>query len=296
MSFNNNVTLDTSGTRRGGGGRGGMAAGGLGGFGIIGAIIYFLITGQMPNFGSTYSAPENPSYEDTSLAEKCQTGADANEDVECRMVAGQNSLNEFWNEQLPKETGINHVTPDLVLFSNSVQTACGTGTSQMGPFFCPGDDTIYIDVTFFQQLEQMGAENAPLAQLYILAHEWAHHIQLQGGVLQQVDHNSSGPRSSMVRSELQADCLAGAWIHHASTTIDPDTGVPFMKEPTQAELQSALDAAEAVGDDRIYENAGMPVNPDNFSHGSSEKRMQWLTTGIENGTIASCDTWSVDEP
>lgn len=296
MSFNNNVTLDTSGTRRGGGGGTGIAAGGLGGFGIIGAIIYFLITGQMPDLGNSYSAPANPSYEDVSLAEKCQTGDDANNDVECRMVAGQNSMNEFWNAQLPDETGISHVTPDLVLFTGSVSTACGTGTSQMGPFFCPGDDTIYIDVSFFEQLEDLGADNAPLAQLYILAHEWAHHIQLQTGILQQIDHNSSGPRSSMVRSELQADCLAGAWIHHASRTVDPDTGVAFMTEPTRAEVQSALDAAQAVGDDRIYENAGMPVNPDNFSHGSSEKRMEWLTIGMDSGTIAACDTWSVVEP
>ncbi|MFY9262032.1 MAG: metallopeptidase [Actinomycetaceae bacterium] len=295
MSFNDNITLNTSGTRRGGGSRG-IAVGGFSGVAIVGAIIFYLVTGQIPDLGAVYTAPVNPAYEDTDLAELCQTGEDANEHVECRMIAGQNSLDEFWNAQLPYETGINHITPGLVLFSDSVQTACGTGTSQIGPFYCPGDDTIYIDITFFEQLEQLGADNAPLAQLYILAHEWAHHIQYQTGILQQVDHNSSGPRSSMVRSELQADCLAGVWIHHAATTIDPDTGIPFMREPTRAEIESALAAAEAVGDDRIYENAGMPVNPDNFSHGSAEKRLQWLSTGITEGTMQACDTWSVVEP
>lgn len=295
MSFNDNITLDTSNVSRGGGRRAAIG-GGMGGFGIIAAVIYFMVTGQVPDFGQANVAPENQSQSDIELSEMCQDGSDANENVECRMVAGQNSLNEFWNSQLPKETGISHVTPGLVLYTSAVNTACGTGSSQMGPFFCPGDDTIYIDVSFFKQLEAMGADNAPLAQLYILAHEWAHHIQLQGGVLQHVDHNSSGPTSSMVRSELQADCLAGAWIHHASTTVDPDTGVPFMKEPTQEELAAALDAAEAVGDDTIYERAGMDANPDNFSHGSAEKRMEWLNTGIKNGTVASCDTWSIDQP
>lgn len=297
MTFNNNITLDTSSARSGGGGSVGLAAGGLGGFGLIGAIIYFLVTGQIPNLGSANVAQENPEYQQTDLQQLCQTGEDANEYTECRLVAGANSLEEFWKEQLPAETGIAAQTPQLVLYSGAVNTACGTGTSEMGPFFCSGDDSIYIDTTFFEQLESnYGAENAPLAQLYILAHEWGHHIQTQLGILQQMDHNDLGPNGNMVRSELQADCLAGAWVHHAATTIDPDTGVAFMKEPTAEEIQSTLGAAQAVGDDRIYENAGMRVNPDNFSHGSAEKRYEWLSRGIENGTIAQCDTWNVREP
>lgn len=294
MSFNDDITLDTSNVRRGG--RGAAIGGGIGGFGIIGAIIFFMITGQVPDFGQSVTAPQSGEYTQTDIAAECQTGADANASTDCRMVAGMNSLDTFWNAQLATEVGIRQVEPTLHLFSGAVQTACGTGSSDMGPFYCSGDDTIYIDTTFFEQLDSMGAENKSLAQLYILAHEFGHHIQYMTGDLQRVDHNSSGPTSSMVRSELQADCLAGSWIHNASTTNDPDTGVPFMLHPTQSEIQSALAAAQAVGDDRIYENAGMQANPDNFSHGSAEKREQWLTTGMQNGTYASCNTWDVAEP
>lgn len=297
MTFNNNITLDTSSSRQGGGGSRGLAAGGLGGFGIIGAIIYFLVTGQIPDLGQANVAQENPSYQQSDLQQLCQTGEDANQYTECRLVAGANSLEEFWNSQLPKETGVAAVTPQLVLFTGSVSTACGTGSADMGPFYCSGDDSIYIDTSFFDQLEaNYGAENAPLAQLYILAHEWGHHIQAQLGILQQMDHNDLGPSGDMVRSELQADCLAGAWVHHASNTIDPDTGVAFMKQPTSQEIQSALNAAAAVGDDRIYENAGMRVNPDNFSHGSAEKRHEWLAKGMNTGTLAQCDTWNIRQP
>ena len=166
----------------------------------------------------------------------------------------------------------------------------------MGPFYCPGDDTVYMDVTFFEQLQSMGAENTSLAQLYILSHEWGHHIQNQLGILDAMDHQDLGPTGDMVRSELQADCLAGAWIKNASESVDPDTGATFMKKPTSAELQSALAAASAVGDDKIYENAGMRANPDNCSHGAAEKRMQWLETGMRGGTIAACNTWDAAQP
>ncbi|WP_455951789.1 KPN_02809 family neutral zinc metallopeptidase [Arcanobacterium haemolyticum] len=297
MSFNNDITLDTSGTRRGGGGK--VAAGGIGGLGLAGVLIYFLFTGQLPPLETIIGSAQQSQtsqQSQSSLEQECRSGKDANTKVECRMVAGQNSINEMWNAQLPKDTGIKHKTPGFMLFSNGINTACGTASSQQGPFFCPGDDTIYIDVSFFNQLESLGAKNAPLAQLYILAHEWGHHIQLQTGVLQQIDHRSSGPQSSMVRSELQADCLAGAWIHHASTTVDPDTGIPFMKQPTDAELTSALEAASAVGDDHIAEISGRRANPDNFSHGSAAKRLEWLKVGIENGTYNACDTWSVPTP
>lgn len=292
MTFNENARLNTSGTTRGG--RGAAIGGGLGGFGIIGAIIYFMITGQVPDLGTAIQAPAH-EQSGQSLEEMCQTGADANENVECRMVAGKNSLDDYWSSQLPGEVGIRYSPPSLTLFSGSVQTACGTGSSQMGPFYCPGDQGIYIDVSFFEQLDRMGAENEALAQLYILAHEYGHHIQLLTGDLSKVDHRSSGETSSMVRSELQADCLAGAWVHNAAYTAD-EAGTTFMVPPTQAELEDALIAAQAVGDDKIMENAGMQANPDNFSHGSADKRMEWLTKGINGGTYGTCDTWSIDRP
>ena len=299
MTFNDNITLDTSGVNRRGRGRGAAVGGGIGGLGIIGAIIYFALTGQVPDIGmltggggpaATQAGPE------IDISQQCATGADANNDPYCRMIAGKNSLDTFWSEDYPAETGGQYAPAELTLFDGSTPTACGTGSSQMGPFYCPGDYTVYMDVTFFEQLNSMGAENTSLAQLYILAHEYGHHIQNGLGILNQMDRNDLGPNGDMVRSELQADCLAGAWINHAANTIDPDTGVPFMQQPTREELQSALAAASAVGDDKIYENAGMQANPDNFSHGSAEKRMEWLATGMEGGSIASCDTWSVARP
>ncbi|MDY5585355.1 MAG: neutral zinc metallopeptidase [Arcanobacterium sp.] len=300
MTFNDNITLDTGGTRRGPRGRG-AAVGGLGGVGVVGAIIYFLITGQMPDLGMLTGETQTQSQQSQNenavpLEQECRTGADANRNPNCRLIAGKNSLDVFWEEQLPAETGVRYSAPQMTLFSGSTATACGTGTSQMGPFYCPGDNGVYFDVTFFDQLNQIGAENNAITQLYILAHEYGHHIQNQTGILQQVDHRSSGPNSSMVRSELQADCLAGVWIHHASNTIDEDTGVAYLKAPTNQQLREALNAAAAVGDDRITENAGMRANPDNFSHGSAEKRMEWLNRGIQGGTIATCDTWNVATP
>ncbi|MDP9799946.1 putative metalloprotease [Arcanobacterium wilhelmae] len=295
MSFNDDVTLDTSGVRTGGGRRGAAIGGGLGGFGLVAAVIFYLVTGQFPNLGSEVSAPVNDRPA-TDIAAECRTGADANSSDRCRMVAGKNSLDQFWNAQLASEAGLKYYAPTLNLYSGQVATACGTGSNAVGPFYCPGDQTIYIDTTFFDQLKRFGADNTSLAQLYILAHEWGHHIQNHTGDLQKIDHNSSGPTSSMVRSELQADCLAGAWMHNASTVKDPDTGIPFMKQPTAEQISSALNAAAAVGDDRIAQKAGMNANPDNFSHGSSAKRAEWLERGLENGTLEACNTWAVDRP
>lgn len=302
MTFNPNISLDTSGVDRGGGHRGAVIGGGVGGLGLIGAILYFVFTGQTPPLEMlqtsdlNYDANNSVSVEE--LASECRTGTDANENSLCRMVAGKNSLDVFWNEDLPAETGgkLAYSPAGLTLYDGVTDTACGTGTSQTGPFYCPADQSVYIDVTFYDQLQSMGAENTSLAQLYILAHEWGHHIQNQLGILSQMDHNDLGPNGDMVRSELQADCLAGAWINNAANTVDPDTGVTYLQKPTSEQLKSALAAASAVGDDKIYENAGMSANPDNFSHGSAEKRMQWLKTGMEGGTIASCDTWNVATP
>lgn len=295
MTFNDNITLDTSGVNRSGH-RGAKVGGGIGGLGLIGVILYVVLTGQIPDLSLLGGAGSGLNSDKPvavgQLAAECRTGADANRNPYCRMVAGKNSLDVFWAAQLQKEKGVRYVPAGLVLYNGATATACGTGSANMGPFYCPGDTTVYIDVSFYDQLSRMGAHNTSLAQLYILAHEWGHHIQHQLGILRQMDRTSRGENSDLVRSELQADCLAGAWIHHASTTIDPDTGVAFMKRPTQAQLSSAISAAAAVGDDRIYESAGMRANPDNFSHGSAEKRMKWLSAGIAGGTIAACNTWS----
>lgn len=298
MTFNDNITIDTSGSTRGRGRRAAGVGGGIGGLGLLGVLVFYLLTGQLPDPSalSTGDTTSNQSQDNFVLTEECKTGEDANTKSECRMVAGKNSLDTFWKIQLPSETGYAYSPATLVVYSGVTDSGCGTASNQIGPFYCPADSSVYIDVDFFNQLKRFGTDNSSIAQLYILAHEWGHHVQNLTGVLAQVDHNSSGPTSSMVRSELQADCLAGAWIHNAANTVDPDTGVPFLKMPTEQQLRQALSAAAAVGDDRIAQNAGVNANPDNFSHGSAQKRQEWLMTGIKGGSYNVCDTWSVRVP
>ncbi len=292
--MNEGIRLDGSRVQKRG--RGTVAAGGIGGLGLIGAIRIYLLTGQAPD-PQLFNPPSVNSEDGGNLAEECRTGADANASTECWMVATAESLDAFWQVQLPEEAGIDYVQPAFVVFDQATTTACGTGTAQMGPFYCPGDQTVYLDVTFFAQLESdFGTENSTLAQSYIVAHEFGHHLQNELGYLSRVKQGDTGPRGSQVRSELQADCLAGVWLHNASTTVDPESGQTFLKPITREQLDSAVSAAAAVGDDHIMENAGMTVNQERFTHGSADQRMNWLMKGYNNGTIASCNTWDVTQP
>ncbi len=277
-------------------GRGTVAAGGIGGIGLIGIILIYLLTGQAPD-PQLFAPPSVNSEDGGDLTAQCHTGADANASTECWMVATAESLDAFWQLQLPEETNIDYVQPAFVIFNQATTTACGTGTSQMGPFYCPADQTVYLDVTFFDQLESdFNTENSTLAQSYIVAHEFGHHLQNELGYLSRVRQGDTGPRGTQVRSELQADCLAGVWLHHASTTVDPESGETFLQPITHEQLDSAVAAAAAVGDDHIMENAGVSVNQESFTHGSANQRMNWLMQGYENGTVASCNTWDVAQP
>ena len=138
-------------------------------------------------------------------------------------------------------------------------------------------------------------ENAPLAQIYIVAHEWGHHIQNQTGAMGQANRQDTGPLSDGVRLELQADCYAGMFVGEAASTVDPDTGTTFLVPPTREEVQSALDAAAAVGDDHIQSQSGQVTNPESWTHGSSESRMNWFATGYEQGSMQACDTFATDD-
>lgn len=295
MTANDDVRINSGRASRGRGGA--MAAGGVGGLGIVGIILYLILGGDPSSILGGGPAPQESSNEEQGDPfAHCQTGADANENTDCRMILTAESLDVLWEEKLPAETGVTYEQAGLTLFQDAVSTACGNATSAVGPFYCPGDSTVYIDTRFFSQLEQLGAENAPLAQMYIVAHEWGHHIQNQLGILDQIDRRDNGPNGDNVRSELQADCLAGVWVAHASSTVDPESGETFIKEPTTEEIQSAQAAAEAVGDDRIQESAGQDVSPENWTHGSAEKRLEWFMKGKDGGTVETCDTFAVDQP
>jgi predicted metalloprotease len=227
-----------------------------------------------------------PQGEDISLAE-CDTGADANENIDCRMVGAADTLDDFWSRQLS-----DYQRPELILFTGATGTGCGDATSAVGPFYCPADQSVYIDTAFYADLRtKFGSSGGPLAELYVVAHEWGHHIQNTTGIMNGLDMQQTGPDSDGVRLELQADCFAGAWAGDATETTDA-SGRPLLEEITTEELNQALSAAAAVGDDRIQEATSGQVHPETWTHGASESRQRWFTVGFEGGP-QSCDTFEV---
>ncbi|HEY1118715.1 MAG TPA: neutral zinc metallopeptidase, partial [Acidimicrobiales bacterium] len=176
-------------------------------------------------------------------------------------------------------------------FTGSVTTGgCGSATSDVGPFYCPADQQIYVDLGFFDVLEErFGASGGEFAEAYVLAHEYGHHVQ---NLLSVRAERGSGPESEAVRQELQADCFAGVWANHATTTPDPATGEILIVELTEKDIQDALSAAAAVGDDRIQESATGQVDPHTWTHGSAEQRQRWFLTGYETGDPNRCDTFT----
>ncbi len=264
-----------------------MVAGGVGGLGALGLVLVLInvFTGGGLE-GLIGGAPQNPSAGGESVIEDCATGADANENDDCRLVFGQKVLDEYWEGQVD-----GYRAPQLIIVDQQTSTQCGTASNATGPFYCPPEETIYIDPTFFGLLrEQLGAQGGDLSQLYVLAHEYGHHIQNLVGTFERYPNDGSGPTSNAVRTELQADCYAGAWVADAADQKDAN-GVAYLKPPTQAELRDALDAAATVGDDHIQQQSSGQTNPESWTHGSSEQRQRWFTAGYEGG-LDSCDTFA----
>jgi predicted metalloprotease len=288
MTFNDDANIRGGRVSR----RGRNAAIGAGGGGLV--VIALLIIGPLLGVDLSGLAPMlggdggGQQVEETPLA-GCDTGEDANENVDCRMQGAATSLDLYWQTQVD-----GYAAPELILFDASVQTGCGNATSAVGPFYCPPDQTVYIDTAFFGQLQsQFGASGGPLAQMYIVAHEWGHHIQNIVGTMDGLNLQDSGPTSDGVRLELQADCYAGAWVAAASD-VEDSSGIALLKEPTDAEITDALNAANVVGDDYIQENLGDGnVNPETWTHGSSEQRQAWFRTGYTQG-VGACDTFSTN--
>ena len=215
----------------------------------------------------------------------------ANTDRNCRLSATVQSLDAYWGATLPQQANIAYTLPEVVSFSNSTSTACGTASAASGPFYCPGDQTIYIDVSFYDLLSsQYGASGGALAEEYVVAHEMGHHIENELGILNKAA-NDEGASSDSVKVELMADCYAGLWAGQAATTVDPKTGVTFLDPITPTQLKDALSAAAAVGDDHIQQQAGY-INPESFTHGTSQQRVAWFSRGYSSGQLSACDTFA----
>lgn len=295
MSFNDNVQLDPSQVQdRRGMGRGVKVGGGIGG-GII--LLIAALLGINPSLleglgGTT----QDSGSQSQSTALACKTGADADARLDCRITGTVNSLNAFWPAYLA-QYNTKYPQPKTVIFDAATNTGCGAATSDVGPFYCPADTTAYFDPGFFQELvDRFGSSGGPLAQEYVVAHEFGHHIQNVLGNLDRAQQDPQGPESGAVRVELQADCYAGLWVRHATTQQDPNTGVPFLEPLKEQDLQDALSAASAVGDDRIQKAATGRVSPEAWTHGSSAQRQKWFYQGYKTGDINQCDTFGVATP
>ena len=301
MSFNDDVKINTSGVGSGGSGGapGGMVVGG--GIGGIILLIIALIFGINPSDlptdpggGANDQGSVQPGgTEDASAFQDCKTGADANRSDECRVVATVQSLNVFWTTEL-KRYKREYTPAKTIVYNGSTQSACGTASNQVGPFYCPLDKQVYIDVSFFKILStQFGSSSGPLAQEYVVAHEYGHHIQDILGLLDEAQKDPKGEQSGGVRIELMADCLAGVWANHATETKGESTNggeVAFLKPLTDKDIKDALSAASSVGDDRIQEKTQGRVSPESWTHGSAAARQKWFTTGYKTGDLNQCDT------
>lgn len=304
MSFNEGTRLDPSRVQRrgrggggGGLGRGGSgtrvaAGGGIGGLLIVLLLMLFNIDPSIIGLdGGTGGGADNAEVQ-ADFDERCVTGASANTYADCRVLATIESLDVFWADALPA-VGVSFGLPGVVVFDSSTSSACGNATSATGPFYCPLDQAMYVDTTFFNELAAYGFEQGNLAEAYVVAHEYGHHIQNLLGIFDIADRSQSGPNSDTVKVELMADCLAGAWVGHASSIPDPDTGQPFLKPITEEQLRNAIAAAESVGDDRIQQVTQGHTNPHNYTHGTSDQRREAFLSGYQNGTVASCDLFGV---
>lgn len=285
MSFNKNTRLDPSQVqdRRGRGTGTKVALGG--GLGLV-VFVVAMLMGVNPGdltriIGNPAPQTQPGNYSDISA--ECQTGADANESQECAIVGYVNSFQAFWEDEFA-ESGREYQEAQTILFTGSTQAACGFASSAMGPFYCPADQGVYLDLSFFDDLKtKFGAQGGRFAEAYVLAHEYGHHVQHLLGLLNMSGYQDKGPESEAVMTELMADCLAGIWMHNAVQT-------GYIEQITKEDISMALNAAAAIGDDRIQQQMQGYVSPESWTHGSSEQRLDALTDGIRSGDVNTCAT------
>lgn len=304
MRYREDASLDTSNVEdRRGGGRGRTLAVGGGGLGIVGVVVVLLLQLLGGAGGGSESTTDalgplldglgaGQSASNEELATDCRTGEDANTRTECAVVADIESIQDYWSGRLGKR----YTASDTVFFTDGTDTGCGAATSGVGPFYCPADEKVYIDLAFYDELRtRFGAEGGLFVDAYVLAHEYGHHVQDLLGTSDRVQQGDTGATSGSVRLELQADCYAGTWANHA-TTVPDDSGAPLIEQITQDDIDRALDTAGRIGDDFIQKELGSgTVDEQSFTHGTSAQRKRWFTTGYESGDPARCDTFAASD-
>ncbi|MFJ4655578.1 neutral zinc metallopeptidase [Nocardia sp. NPDC088792] len=298
MTFNEGLQIDPDRVQSGGGpGRGGGLVLGGGAIGLIAVVVTLLLGGDPGSVLGQFTGADAKSEGETAATPAhCKTGADANKYVDCRVVLTVQSLDNVWGTELSKQTSTRYAAPKVRLFSGAVNTGCGQASSAVGPFYCPADRTAYFDTSFFQELvDRFGSSGGPLAQEYVVAHEFGHHIQNLLGDINRAQRDPRGPQSGAVRTELQADCYAGVWAYYADKLPAPGSNQPFLKPLTDNDVRDALSAAAAVGDDRIQKASTGRVNPEAWTHGSSEERQKWFLAGYKTGQVKACDTYSATD-
>lgn len=309
MRFNPKARIDQSQIEnregRGGGSRGGLGRGGMrlplptGGGGRIGIgtviVVVLYIVVQVWSGNSIVPGSGEGASTDQAVNGSCRNGADANDNLDCAIDLLTNSVQAFWATALPEQTNREYQEIRTVKYTAQTSSGCGTAQSAMGPFYCPNDKRVYIDRDFMKQMLQgeLGAKGGPFALGYVLAHEYGHHIEDQLGVLAQM-RTQQGPQSDSVRVELMADCLGGVWARSATSTKDAD-GNTLISDLTPDDITRAIDAAQAVGDDRIQQESSGRVDQESWTHGSSAERTRWFNNGLRHGSIAACNTFQTDK-
>jgi predicted metalloprotease len=304
MSLNPDAQVDTSqvedtrGSSRGGGGLGRLPIPtGRGGIvGLIATIIVLLAGGGFA--GSQILGGGEP--DNSTLNQECATSnPDRLQNLDCRNALYINSIQNFWQGELPQVYGMAYQEANTEFFAGQTQTGCGVADSGAGPFYCPADAKVHIDLTFYRELTDRFGAKGEFAQPYVLAHEYGHHVQDLLGTMDKVQRaqQRGGANASRysVMLELQADCYAGVWAKHATETTDASGHKIFTSVSTQ-DIQDAVNAAGSVGDDAIQRQAGQQVNPDTFTHGSSSQREHWFTQGYQTGNPKGCDTFAGSLP
>ncbi|MEO6577890.1 MAG: neutral zinc metallopeptidase [Candidatus Limnocylindria bacterium] len=290
MTFRRGARIDTGQVRDVRGMSRGTAIGGGGGLiGIVALLVIVFLNGgsggDLSGLSELLGGPVGGSGGPTSTAlADCKTGADANASDDCRIVGYVNSIQAYWNDWFTRN-GNRYAPSTTTFFDGQLNTGCGVASSETGPFYCPTDKNVYIDLGFFVVLrDRFGGSAAPFAQAYVMAHEYGHHVQ---DLLGDLGQQGAGADGGSVRTELQADCYAGVWGSNAVST-------GYLEPITDIQINDALEAAQAVGDDRIQRATTGRVDPETFSHGTAAQRQQWFKAGYNSGDPGTCDTFRVD--